>query len=137
MVSESNHPGNFSFAYAATGSSTETCCYFTGDCLGIGRSGPLLTYENFSQISSAHSVLRRLQIAGPLSRLLVLEAAWPAHTLSPPAQAAHRARLCPALSSARAGGNRHLLWRDGGCHEKSLCGNLFRGIRFRAGPAGG
>jgi len=25
---ESNHPGNFSFAHAATGSSTETCCYF-------------------------------------------------------------------------------------------------------------
>src|SRR5258707_14577415 len=62
-----------------------------------------LNHEGIPQTAGAHSLLRRLQIAGPLPGLLVLEVAGRADTISAPAQAAYRPRICAALRPAHTG----------------------------------
>src|SRR5437764_4349721 len=85
--------------------------------------------ESISKTASADAFLWPLQGAGPLSRLLVLALAGQAGALASSAQATYSAAIRSPIRPSHPGGDRYLLWRDGGRREGALRSNLFGGIR--------
>src|SRR5271170_115247 len=81
--------------------------------------------EGLSAVVAAHSGVWRLQGAGPLSRLLVLDTARAAVAISASAETESRARIRREIWAADIGRDWNLLRRDGRRDEGSFRSHLF------------
>src|SRR5208282_3012784 len=102
---------------------------YAGLRLGGGES------ESLSAVVAAYSGVRRVQGAGPLSRLLVLDIARSAVAISASVETESRARIRRKVWAADIGRDRNLLRRDGRRDEGSFRPHLFHRICSGAGGA--
>src|SRR5450755_2774996 len=84
---------------------------------------------------AAHIILRPIQSGGPLSRLLVLDPAWTAATISASIEAESCAGVRQEVCAEDAGRDRHVLRRDGRRHERTIRPHLLDRVRPRTGGA--
>src|ERR1039457_1949354 len=81
--------------------------------------------ESVPTVIAAYSGVRRVQGAGPLSRLLVLDTARAAVALSASIETESRARIRREIWAADIGRDRILLRRDGRRDEEAFRPHLF------------
>src|SRR6266849_10196667 len=84
--------------------------------------------ESVPAVIAAHSGVRRVQSARPLSRLLVLDTARTAVPISPSVETESSARIRREICAEDPDRDRNLLRRDGRRDEKPLRPHLFHRI---------
>src|SRR5450759_423046 len=92
--------------------------------------------ESVPAVIAAYSGVRRVQGAGPLSRLLVLDTARAAVAISASVETESRARIRREIWAEDPGRDRNVLWRAGRRDEEPFRAHLFHRIRPSAGGAG-